>query len=153
MSWFLLLGPKPTWKGKGLLQFMVQSPLLRELRGGTQGTNLEAGTEANTIKNTAQWLVTHFLLIQPRTTCQECQCPQGAGPSHISQENNPLTGLQTKLMEAIPQIMTLTYVNVTQKVSNQLQRVDLAHSFRIYSLHLVGEVWKLRQLHSECKSM
>lgn len=59
---FLLLGPKLTWKGRGLLQLIVSRPWLRELRGGTQGTNLETGTEANTMENTAHWLVTHSLL-------------------------------------------------------------------------------------------
>lgn len=62
VCFLLLLGPKLTWKGRGLLQLIVSHPWLRELRGGTQGTNLEAGTEANTMENTAHWLVTHSLL-------------------------------------------------------------------------------------------
>lgn len=46
----LLLWPKPIRKGKSLFQAMLESLLLREVRAGTQGVNLEAGTETNTME-------------------------------------------------------------------------------------------------------
>lgn len=51
-------------------------------------------------------------------------------------------------MEAIPQMVTLTYVNLTKKVSTSYKGLPLAHSSGDV-VHLAGEVWKLRQLHSE----
>lgn len=108
---FLFLWPKPTWKGKGLFQVMLENPLLREFRGGTQGMNLEAGTETNTMGK--HCLLACFSSLAQLAFLENPGPPARGGNVHRrlalptsipSQENNPQTGLQISLMEAAPQM-------------------------------------------------
>lgn len=57
---------------------------------GSQGRNHETGTEAGTMENAAYWLAP--------PPAQGWYLPQGAGPSHINQENAAQTCSQGNLV-------------------------------------------------------
>ena len=62
--------------------YLLHTPTLQsseEVRAGTQGRNLETGTEAEARRGAAYWLTPHSLLsllsYTPRTTCPEVALP------------------------------------------------------------------------------
>lgn len=82
------------WRGKGLFQFILYNPLLKEARAGIQGRTVEADLKQRPWTNTAYWLA-------PGLTSSRLS----------SQDHLPRVGIiQTKLD---PPISTKNHANTT----------------------------------------
>ena len=73
---------KAIWEGRGLLHVTAYSPVYKEVRAGTQGRNLEAGTEAEASLLTGLLSVACSACFprQPKTSAQCWQAHIEAGP-------------------------------------------------------------------------
>ena len=87
---------KDTLARKGLISFTSahHNPPPKEIKTGTQGRNLKAGTKIDAMEDAAYWLVPTAPLA-PRTN-HAAAGPQLAGPSHLSHQSGKCTtGLVT----------------------------------------------------------
>ena len=103
---------KSRLRKKGFISdYSFYSPSSREVRAGTQGKNLETGTDAEAMRSATYWCVPHMACSTCFLTPSETTCPGWhrllwAVPSHAShsQESVLQTRLLVNLMEAVSQL-------------------------------------------------